>query len=238
LSGQAEQLQASIAFFQLADDRKATAPAIRSARALRSWTKKSKPWPVTSDPTPTRSQRLKAATATIHDTLDQRIMALDPFSSAERYVRFLRAQQAFHDALAPLYAAPALRAQIPDLAGRDRTTAIAADIADLARPLPMVRDADPVDPVDVPTSLGWLYVAEGSSLGAAFLLKAAQRIGLSTDHGARHLAGHPEGRAAHWRRFTARIDDAAMTPDEEDRMIAAARDAFARFRILVDAAFA
>lgn len=190
-----------------------------------------------TDPIPTRSQRLKAATATIHDTLDQQIMALDPFSSPARYARFLRAQQAFHDALAPLYAAPALRALIPDLAQRDRSAAIAADMADIALPIPAVADSDPVDPVDMSTSLGWLYVAEGSSLGAAFLLKAAQKIGLSSDHGARHLAGHPEGRAAHWRRFTARIDDAAMSQQEEDRMIAAARDAFARFRALVDAAF-
>nr|WP_277923893.1 biliverdin-producing heme oxygenase [Sphingomonas hankookensis] len=88
------------------------------------------------------------------------------------------------------------------------------------------------------TALGWLYVAEGSSLGAAFLLKAAQRIGLHTDHGARHLAGHPDGRAAHWRRFTARIDAIDMSDAEEERMFAAAREAFARFRDLTEAAFA
>ncbi|KQM28639.1 MULTISPECIES: biliverdin-producing heme oxygenase [unclassified Sphingomonas] len=193
---------------------------------------------MTTTPLPSRSQRLKAATATIHDTLDRRIMALDPFSSTERYIRFLRAQQAFHAALAPLYAAPYLRALIPDLAERDRSAAIVADLADLGASAPVIADADPVEPVDMSTALGWLYVAEGSSLGAAFLLKAAQQIGLSTDHGARHLAGHPEGRAAHWRRFTARIDAADMTPEQEDRMIAAARDAFARFRALADAAFA
>lgn len=88
------------------------------------------------------------------------------------------------------------------------------------------------------TSLGWLYVAEGSSLGAAFLIKAAQRIGFDADHGARHLAGHPNGRAAHWRRFTAVIDDAAMTEADEARMIGAARTAFARFAALTEAAFA
>lgn len=193
---------------------------------------------VTTATAPTRSQRLKAATATIHDTLDQRIMALDPFSSRERYVRFLRAQQAFHAALAPLYASPTLRALIPDLAERDRSAAIAADLADLALPAPALSNAAPIEPVDMSTSLGWLYVAEGSSLGAAFLLKAAQQIGLTTEHGARHLAAHPEGRAAHWRRFTAHIDSTDLTPEEEDRMIAAARDAFACFRALADTAFA
>lgn len=188
--------------------------------------------------TPPRSQRLKAATAAIHDRLDARIMALDPFASRERYVRFLRAQQAFHDALAPLYASPALRAELPDLAERARSAAIAVDLDDIGLAPPPVPDAPPVEPVDMSTSLGWLYVAEGSSLGAAFLLKASQKIGLDTDHGARHLAGHPDGRAAHWRRFTARIDAIEMTEAEEERMFAAARDAFARFRELTEMAFA
>ena len=32
---------------------------------------------------------------------------------------------------------------------------------------------------DIPTALGWLYVAEGSNLGAAFLIKEAEKLGLS-----------------------------------------------------------
>jgi len=192
---------------------------------------------VSVPPPQTRSQRLKAATTDLHDRLDVRIMALDPFAAPDRYVRFLRVQQAFQDAIAPLYADAALQALIPDLADRDRSSAIAADLRDVALPPPALPDADPVRG-DVPTALGWLYVAEGSSLGAAFLIKAAQRIGFDADHGARHLAGHPDGRAAHWRRFTAAVDDAAMSDAEEARMIDAARDAFARFRALTEAAFA
>ena len=150
-------------------------------------------------PPQTRSQRLKAATTDLHDRLDVRIMALDPFAAPDRYVRFLRVQQAFQDAIAPLYSDAALQALIPDLADRDRSSAIAADLRDVALPPPALPDAD---------------------------------------HGARHLAGHPDGRAAHWRRFTAAVDDAAMSDAEEARMIDAARDAFARFRALTEAAFA
>lgn len=189
-------------------------------------------------PAQTRSQRLKAATTDLHDRLDARIMALDPFATPDRYVRFLRTQQAFHDAIAPLYAAPGLNALVPDLRGRDRSAAIAADLHAVALSPPAVPDPEPVAADDVPTALGWLYVAEGSSLGAAFLLKAAARIGFDAGHGARHLAGHPDGRAAHWRRFTAAIDEATMTDDQEQRMIDAARDAFARFRALTEIAFA
>lgn len=187
---------------------------------------------------PTRSQRLKAATTDLHDRLDARIMALDPFAAPDRYVRFLAVQQAFYAALAPLYAAPALQALIPNLAGRDRSTAIADDLRAVALSPPTMPDPAPVATDDVSTGLGWLYVAEGSSLGAAFLIKAAQHIGFDAHHGARHLAGHPDGRAAHWRRFTAAIDDAAMTDAGEARMIDAARTAFARFRSLTETAFA
>jgi protein TonB len=54
--------------------------------------------------------------------------------------------------------------------------------------------------------MGWLYVAEGSNLGAAFLLKEAVKLNLSGSFGARHLAGAPEGRGLHWRTFTAALD--------------------------------
>lgn len=165
-------------------------------------------------------------------------MALDPFAAPDRYVRFLGVQQAFHHAIAPLYAVPALQALIPDLAARDRSVAIAADLRDVALTPPALPDTPAIAADDLPTALGWLYVAEGSALGAAFLIKAAQHIGFDADHGARHLAGHADGRAAHWRRFTARIDAVTMNDAEEQRMIEAARAAFARFRALIDAAFA
>lgn len=165
-------------------------------------------------------------------------MALDPFASRDRYVRFVRAQQVFQTAIASLYAAPPLQALIPDLASRERGTAIALDLADLGLPLPPVADEEPVVHVDMPTSLGWLYVAEGSALGAAFLIKAAQRLGLSERYGARHLAGHADGRAAHWRTFTTRIDDLALSAAAEDRMFDAARAAFTRFRDATEQAFA
>lgn len=192
---------------------------------------------MTTSPGPTRSQRLKSATGDIHDRLDGRIMALDPFASRDRYTRFLRAQHGFHRALAPLYADPALQARIPDLADRARGAPIAADLADLGAAGDDGAVPD-LSALPVAEALGWLYVAEGSSLGAAFLLKAAARIDLDAGFGARHLAGHPDGRAAHWRRFTAVLDAEPMTAEEEAAMIAAARTAFARFRMLADAAFA
>lgn len=104
------------------------------------------------------------------------------------------------------------------------------------------RDIDPGAPafkgaVDLPTAF-WLYVAEGSNLGAAFLFKAAAALGLDASFGARHLAGHPDGRAQHWREFTAALDALELDLEEDARVIAGAEAAFGRVQALVDAAFA
>lgn len=64
-------------------------------------------------------------------------------------------------------------------------------------------------------------------MGAGILAKEAARLGLSDEFGARHLAGHADGRGLHWRRFTAALDAVALTPDEDLRAEAAAVAAFA-----------
>lgn len=185
------------------------------------------------------SKRLKATTHDTHDRLDNRIMAAQPFVDVVNYRRFLAVQYAFHRDLDPLYADPALAALVPDLAGRNRLARIGEDLTDLGDTLPVTDRASPFadGPIDIPTALGWLYVAEGSNLGAAFLYKAAAGLGLNGEHGARHLAGHPDGRAQHWREFTGALDGLILSDAEEARVIEGARAAFVRVHDLVEARF-
>jgi heme oxygenase (biliverdin-IX-beta and delta-forming) len=187
-----------------------------------------------------RARRLKAATHGVHDGLDQAIMKAEPFASRDAYADFLRVQQLFHRDIAALYDAPELATKIPGLTERRRYPQVRADLADLEA-APALEDErprfEPGEPVDAPTALGWLYVAEGSNLGAAFLLKAAAGLGLSAEFGARHLAASPEGRANHWRSFTAALDAPNLTADEEARVMAGASAAFSRVRCLVDRTF-
>lgn len=82
-----------------------------------------------------------------------------------------------------------------------------------------------------------IYVAEGSNLGAASLFKAVAALGLDAGFGARHLAGYPDGRAQHWREFTAALDALELEPEEDARVIAGTEAVFARVRALVDATF-
>ncbi|MFZ5692702.1 MAG: biliverdin-producing heme oxygenase [Pseudomonadota bacterium] len=188
-----------------------------------------------------RAKRLKAATHDMHQRLDNAIMAHNPFESLARYALFVTVQHQFHREIDALYSDPDLDKLLPDLAGRRRFDLTGQDLHDLGAAAPAAK-APPVftagAAADLPTALGWLYVAEGSNLGAAFLLKEAKKLGLSETHGARHLAASPEGRGLHWKTFTAALDAVKLTGPEEDRVTEGARAAFIRVQHLVDEIFA
>lgn len=191
---------------------------------------------------PPRSKRLKAATHATHERLDKEIMGHEPFASRERYGLFLKVQQAFHRDIDALYDDASLDALLPDLGGRRRLPLIGRDLADLGLEA-LAPDAPPAFgagvAADLPRALGWLYVAEGSNMGAAFLLKwAKEKLDLSESFGARHLAGAPEGRGLHWRSFTAALDAVALSDEDEARVIAGAEAGFRRVLGLVDEVFA
>ena len=178
-----------------------------------------------------RAARLKETTHETHDRLDKSIMAHRPFESQARYGLFLKVQHQFHREIDELYSNPLLDKLLPDLAGRRRLGLIEQDLADLGIAAPSSETAPTFTnnaDVDLPTALGWLYVAEGSNLGAAFLLKAAQGLGLSETFGARHLAAAPEGRGLHWKTFTTALNGVSLTGSEEERVITGAHAAFAR----------
>lgn len=186
------------------------------------------------------SKRLKAETNDTHERLDQRIMAADPFGSRALYGRFLAVQHQFHRDIDALYDHPQIAARVPDLDERRRLAQIEDDIADLDQHLPEATGAPAfasAEGVDLATAFGWLYVAEGSNLGAAFLYKAAAALGLDAGFGARHLAGHPDGRARHWRGFTAVLDGLDLDAEGEKRAIEGARAAFMRVHGLVETHF-
>ena len=188
---------------------------------------------------PGRWQRLKAATGSTHERLDQRIMAARAFESRERYGLFAQMQHAFHRDIDALYDNPKLDAVLPDLQGRRRFALIGQDLADLGIvPLNIEDSPEFGAEAAIPTALGWLYVAEGSNLGAAFLIEEVEKLGLSEAFGARHLAGHPEGRGKHWRSFTAALDALELAEHENGRMIAGAEAAFRRVHALADRVFA
>ncbi len=176
---------------------------------------------------PSRCKRLKAASSRDHDSVDQLVMAARPFENRERYGRFLQVQHRFHGSLLALYQDRQLNLQLPGLLALSRFAAVEADLRDLGLPLPSRPQLVCATPAQ---ALGWLYCSEGSNLGAAFLFKYSQRLGLAGDHGASHLAAHPDGRALHWHAFVARLDGLLLDEREEAEAIAGAIAAFDSYR--------
>lgn len=183
------------------------------------------------------SARLKDETATLHEQMHALMEQAQPFASRAQYVRFVAAQYHFQRDVEHLFENPAIQAAVPDLQVRGREAAALADLADL--------DAAPGDAaiatgkVAMPAALGWLYVSEGSTLGAAFLLKEVkEKLGLSETFGARNLAAYPEGRAVVWRRFVSFLDAPGLSAQEQDAVVAGARAAFERFGVLLKRHFA
>lgn len=191
-------------------------------------------------PAESRAKALKALTHETHDKLDKAIMTGRPFESRERYGLFLKVQYLFHRDIDALYSNPVLGDMLPDLEGRRRFAQVAQDLADLGITPPEAAQAPAFGggDVDIPTAMGWFYVAEGSNMGAAFLLKAAAGLGLSETFGAHHLAGAPEGRGLHWRTFTAALDKVDLDEAGEARVAAGAEAAFRRVHDLVTEMFA
>jgi heme oxygenase len=164
-------------------------------------------------------------------------MSASSFASIERYKHFLAIQYLFHRDVEALYADGRLQVAFPDLVHRCRLPLVLADMQDLGVVAP---DAGTPtfaagESLDLGCALGWLYVAEGSNMGAAVLRKEAQKLGLSDSLGARHLAPAPEGPAPHWRAFVAALDAVELSDDEEKRANEGALEAFARVQAHVDA---
>ncbi|GAN70359.1 biliverdin-producing heme oxygenase [Acetobacter syzygii] len=156
------------------------------------------------------SLRLKDATHTIHEDLDRGIMAQGLFSSADKYRNFVQLQYQFHRDINALYNHAQLIEIIPDLSARNRFAQVCQDMEDLGFSLP--DEPNPVDNKDASTAIGWLYVAEGSKLGANFLTKLAEKLGFTESFGARHLAADPAGRGPSWNAFKSAIDHAGFDP--------------------------
>lgn len=194
---------------------------------------------MTLDPTRPvlRSQRLNHITHAPHEQLDKAVKAHAPFETLGSYARFVVAQYLFQAELQGLYNDPALQAIIADLPERCRAAQARNDLADLGLETPSPV-AGAVHQPSLAQALGWLFVSEGSKLGAAFLIKRAVALNLSDSFGARHLGEPAGGRAAGWKTFVKILDELPFTAEQEAELDQGAVAAFERFNVLLQHAYA
>ena len=184
-----------------------------------------------------RSQRLNQITNEPHQKLDALVKAHKPFEEVANFARFVVAQYLFQSELKALYTDPALKEIVPDLPERCRAEQAKADLADLNTEVP-APVAGAVNSPSKAEALGWIFVSEGSKLGAAFLIKRAVGLGLSDTFGARHLGEPAGGRAEGWKSFIRTLDGLELTAEEEADLDKGAVAAFERFTVLLEHAYA
>ena len=184
-----------------------------------------------------RSQRLNQITNEPHQKLDALVKAHKPFDEVANFARFVVAQYLFQSELKALYTDPALKEIVPDLPERCRAEQAKADLADLNTEVP-APVAGAVNSPSKAEALGWIFVSEGSKLGAAFLIKRAVGLGLSDSFGARHLGEPAGGRAEGWKSFIRTLDGLELTAEEEADLDKGAVAAFERFTVLLEHAYA
>lgn len=180
----------------------------------------------------TFAERLKEDTRTTHDSVDNLVMSVKPFADTENYVKFLNLQSVFHKIVDGIYKDPDLNKSIPDLAGMARYDAVVQDLADLEREAYVY--AGELPKPEGNKAVGWLYCAEGSNLGAAFLFKdAKEQLGFDENRGARHLDAHPDGRGKHWREFRQHLNNLGLSETAQAEAIEGASEAFAFYKVIL-----
>lgn len=185
-----------------------------------------------------RSQRLNALTHEPHSRLDALVKSHDPFGDRAKFGKFLAAQHLFQYDLENLYNNAERATIIDDLPSRARVEHTRLDLADLGQAEPQGDDTVRGQQFGLGAALGWIFVSEGSKLGAAFLIKRAEALQLSENFGARHL-GEPEGgRAQGWKKFVAALDGVELDAEQERQAEAAAIAAFNRFADHLERSFA
>ncbi len=179
------------------------------------------------------SLRLKQETAAEHERMHQLMSQAKVFLSKEKYAQFTLSQYYFQREIEHLFEKEGVAGLIPDLDIRGRSKQALADLNDLGiQPNEQQLQSENVQ---LPEALGWIYVSEGSTLGATFLFKEAQKhLGFSETFAARNLAAYPEGRAKVWKRFVQALDETGFDQTQQDRVVQGALDAFGYFGQALD----
>lgn len=186
--------------------------------------------------TQTFAEQLKADTRIDHESVDNLVMSVNPFANAENYGKFLQLQAVFHKAVDPIYHDQELNKFIPNLADMARYQAVLKDIQDVGTHEPQLDE--PISaPDNANKAIGWLYCAEGSNIGAAFLFKEVQKIEFDDEHGASHLAPHADGRGKHWREFVKKLNELPLDEAARKEAVEGAKEAFAAYKVALRQVF-
>jgi heme oxygenase (biliverdin-IX-beta and delta-forming) len=176
-------------------------------------------------------EQLKLETAAAHASIEQRLRIARSRPSLDDYRTYLVAMHGF---TAPVeqrlrQLAASFESEL-ELERRYKAELLAEDLAALEERLAAPTEPRPwcdalPENRDVAQAFGTLYVLEGSTLGARFLLRHLQPLGI--DDCSRYLRSYGASLGAMWEKLRrALLGHAARHPDQVPALIAAAQDTF------------
>lgn len=181
------------------------------------------------------AEKLKLTTAQEHERMEVLMAKAEVFANRDNYIQFTLSQFYFQEIVENLYAYPEVKNVIKDLDQRGRSIAALNDLKDFAIEPKIKNFIETIPKISPLEALGWIYVSEGSTLGAAFLFKQAQsELGLTAEYGARNLAAYPEGRMIVWRRFKEALNEQKFSELEKNEVVKGAMDGFNYFGYLLE----
>jgi heme oxygenase len=176
-------------------------------------------------------EQLKSTTAAAHASIEQRLHIARSQPSLSDYRNYLLAMRGFTAPLEQrLRRLPAAFASEVELERRCKAELLGRDLAALEQRLadepssPGCCDALP--PSDTPAqAMGALYVLEGSTLGARWLLRHLQPLGL--DDCSAYLSSYGDALGPMWEKMRgALVRHAERHPEQTPELLAAASDTF------------
>ncbi|ENU92034.1 hypothetical protein F971_03127 [Acinetobacter vivianii] len=182
----------------------------------------------------TLHNKIKTHTGAEHERLRNLMISLKLFENLKRYKNFTLAQYYFHNEIKNLYILHNINGIVPGIKCCQRLDALRRDMEDLLI-VPKENESGDILSLNKYETLGWLYVSEGSTLGAAILLKGAKDgYSLSESFGARNLAEYPEGRLTYWGNFVDKLNALDVSEEEEKFIIDGAFSAFKYFGVMLE----
>ncbi|WP_038344375.1 biliverdin-producing heme oxygenase [Acinetobacter sp. A47] len=182
----------------------------------------------------TLHNKIKEYTASEHERLRSIMMHSDLFKNLNKYKKFTLAQYYFHCEVEKIFIGYNIAGIFPNIKCRERLQALKQDMKDLYIDTEQNIFESPVV-LNQYEALGWLYVSEGSTLGAAIILKGVQEgFCLSEHFGARNLAEHAEGRLQYWNIFTENLNQLKLNREDELFVLNGALNAFQYFGIMLE----
>jgi heme oxygenase len=154
---------------------------------------------------------LRLATSVSHQRLEKRLDVKARFTELTAYRAHLKKMWGFCAALETRLAPQSFAGALPDYDARRKLPLLTHDLVSLGADAHAVAAlprcaALPVE-MDAAAAFGCVYVLEGATLGGRTLLPLVEnRLGFSSEYGARYLASYGDNVAAMWREFGAALD--------------------------------